>query len=388
MMHSVCCICNTDFLHKKSRIRKVCSIKCRSILWTGIGNPNQKYLFDRNLFKNVDTEEKSYLLGWIASDGHVREDSVVVEIHDQDDEIIDKLCSLFKFSKRKRAKRSILSIPSREVVKDVCHLLDIVPGKKSHSVNFPYILREDLKRHFIRGFFDGDGSIGTITESHSQPRCEIATNSERMRKGIVEFLNIPHWTDNKLHIAWHSNNCLDMLAKLYDDSSISLRRKRFQYEDIASWVPSVSYSRYFRLEGMKFSKSRKDAVAPFKARASDSGYDLMLLDKIKDCGNLCYYDTGIKIYPSYGIYFDMVPRSSLAKTGYILANSVGVLDRTYIGNIIVPLIKIDKSKPDIELPGRYVQIIPRPIIHAVFEEVKVLQSTERGSNGFGSSGIK
>ena len=52
----------------------------------------------------------------------------------------------------------------------------------------------------------------------------------------------------------------------------------------------------------------------------------------------------------------LVPRSSISKTGYMLANSVGVIDRTYTGNVLVPLIKVDKSMPDLILPARVVQL--------------------------------
>ena len=102
---------------------------------------------------------------------------------------------------------------------------------------------------------------------------------------------------------------------------------------------------------------------------SDSGYDLTIIKKIKTDGMVEFYDTGIKVTPPYGYYFDVVPRSSITKTGYILANNVGIIDRSYVGNILVPLIKVDSSKPDLELPMRIVQLIPRKIEHFELEEV-------------------
>ena len=70
----------------------------------------------------------------------------------------------------------------------------------------------------------------------------------------------------------------------------------------------------------------------------------------------------------------------------MLANNVGIIDRTYTGSIIVPLIKVDPTKPDLELPSRLVQIIPRPIIHMDVVNVDSLNTTQRNSGGFGSSG--
>ena len=135
-----------------------------------------------------------------------------------------------------------------------------------------------------------------------------------------------------------------------------------------------------------FKKTRCDAVAPFKKIKSDSGYDLTVLQRIKTIGNVELYDTGIAVKPPSGYYFDLVPRSSIIKSGYILANSVGIIDADYRGSIKVPLIKIDDTKPNLETPIRLVQLIPRKIEHFEVLEVQELDDTVRGSNGFGSSG--
>ena len=70
----------------------------------------------------------------------------------------------------------------------------------------------------------------------------------------------------------------------------------------------------------------------------------------------------------------------------MLANGVGVIDRGYTGEIFVPLIKVDDGAPDLQLPVRLVQVIPRPIIAAELVEVDDFEETSRGASGFGSSG--
>lgn len=142
---------------------------------------------------------------------------------------------------------------------------------------------------------------------------------------------------------------------------------------------------------VRFKKTRPNAIMPFKARETDSGFDLTLLELVKTNGKVEMYSTGIAVqHTNPGWYFDMVPRSSLIKTGYILANSVGVIDHAYIGEIMVPLIKIDNLKPDIlaEGPVRAVQLIPRQVEHFDFVQVEELEDTDRGTGGFGSSGVK
>jgi deoxyuridine 5'-triphosphate nucleotidohydrolase len=147
----------------------------------------------------------------------------------------------------------------------------------------------------------------------------------------------------------------------------------------------------------EYVKLQTDAVPPSKSRSSDSGFDLTAIRIVKEvrnielnsdipAGKVVLYGTGIAVAPPHGWYFDLVPRSSVIKTGYLLANNVGVIDQAYRGEIMIALYKYDPSAPDLELPCRIAQIIPRPIMHMEAVEVKELISTERGEGGFGSSG--
>jgi len=140
------------------------------------------------------------------------------------------------------------------------------------------------------------------------------------------------------------------------------------------------------LKSMKCLKTRDDAVLPNKSNANDSGFDLTLLGKYKDIGKVTLFHTGIKVRPPFGFYFDLVPRSSIIKSGYILANSLGIIDQEYRGEIFVPLIKIDPDVPDLELPCRLVQLIPRKFYSMNVEEVTTLDTTVRNDCGFGSTG--
>lgn len=397
-----CTICGKKFHVKPYRNKRLnnslgitcskeCNKKLKSILYMGRNNPNTKYNINDNFFETVDTEEKAYLLGWIASDGSVNKGAISIYIDKNDIECLTKIKNIISNELPIKTKKTLVgfSISSMKIVKDVCNLLSIEPKKKSDVVKFPNLDNDDLKWAFVRGYFDGDGHIVKISENHSNPSCCITSNSTTMLQSIKDFCNIPSTLDvDNLH--WHSNNALDFLSKIYDNSSIKLRRKYDQYLDISTWVPSVSYSRYYKNEHCSWSKTRKDAISPSKQRASDSGYDLVLLEKIKTVGKVEFYDTGIKVKPKFGYYFTLVPRSSISKTGYMLANSIGIIDRTYLGDIIVALTKIDENAPDLELPCRLVQIIPNHIVHFEFEEVESfdLNETERGEKGFGSSGKK
>lgn len=136
-----------------------------------------------------------------------------------------------------------------------------------------------------------------------------------------------------------------------------------------------------------------NAVVPFKSWMHDVGYDLTLIKKVKDIRhNVIMYDTGIQVKPTDGYYTEVVPRSSLVKTGWVLANSTGIIDRDYRGNIMVVVARIDKYAPDLEMPFRGFQLVIRK---QHYIQLDVLGNSEdwenadcvvRGARGFGSTG--
>lgn len=129
----------------------------------------------------------------------------------------------------------------------------------------------------------------------------------------------------------------------------------------------------------------ENGVPPERARPSDSGFDLSLVAVRKRFGNVVMYGTGVAVQPPSGFYFDLVPRSSIVKKGYMLANSVGIIDQAYTGEIMVPLVKIDPEAPDLELPQKLVQIVPRKWYGLVPTLAGTLESTSRADGGFGST---
>jgi deoxyuridine 5'-triphosphate nucleotidohydrolase len=369
--------------------RLICLPCSRLIKYAGRSNPNCRYPSLRDdYFQNIDIEEKAYLLGWVASDGSIRADgSITLEIHRNDRHQLERLRDLLSKELPIYQKKNLVGLRfcSKQMAQDLCHWLRIIPGRKSSKVCLPDLAEATLAWAFIRGFFDGDGAIISAASSRP-PCCSIVTGSAQMRQSIREFCGIP-CSEYGDRLEWRGNNALDFLAHLYDDATIYLPRKRDRYLEWCTWVVGLTGRGNYG-HNLHFRWVRVDAraVAPFKERASDSGYDLTLIEKVKDHGTVVLYTTGIRVQPEFGWYFDLVPRSSIIKSGYIVANSIGVIDRTYKGPIMVPLVKVDPAAPDLLLPSRIVQLVPRPIIHARWVEVDSLEETERGDGGFGSTG--
>jgi dUTP pyrophosphatase len=138
---------------------------------------------------------------------------------------------------------------------------------------------------------------------------------------------------------------------------------------------------------IQYVKRHPDAVTPSRANRTDIGLDLVAIAKHKVYPNgATLYDTGIAVSPPPGYYIELVPRSSISKTGWVLANSVGTIDPSYTGNLFVALIRVDPEAPEISLPFCACQIALRKAEYADVKEVEELTATERGDGGFGSTG--
>ena len=133
------------------------------------------------------------------------------------------------------------------------------------------------------------------------------------------------------------------------------------------------------------------AVMPHRHSRGDVGYDLTLVSRKEvDAdiwgSNIQVYGTGIKLLPATaGFYWEVVPRSSMAKTPYIMPHSVGIIDREYTGEILVVLRKIDLERDDLTLPIRLCQLVARNYLEVNFVEKTIYIPSFRGSGGFGSS---
>lgn len=99
--------------------------------------------------------------------------------------------------------------------------------------------------------------------------------------------------------------------------------------------------------------------------------------------------TGVSIALPDGYLAFVVPRSGLAaKHGITIVNSPGTVDAGYRGEIRVTLLNTDTSVPfSISVGDRIAQLIVMPVTRAEFIPVERLPGTDRGTRGFGSTGI-
>lgn len=97
--------------------------------------------------------------------------------------------------------------------------------------------------------------------------------------------------------------------------------------------------------------------------------------------------TGLVVEIPPGWYGLLVPRSGLAsKRGLTLANSPGIIDADYRGEVMVALINMGDHGFQVDKHMRIAQLIICPYLHVAVDEVQEISDTDRGNGGFGSTG--
>lgn len=139
---------------------------------------------------------------------------------------------------------------------------------------------------------------------------------------------------------------------------------------------------------VKIKKLHKDAVIPKYAQDGDAGLDLTAISHVFDTNHNCVvYGTGLSIEIPKGYVGYIFPRSSISKKTVVLANSVGVIDSNYRGEIILKFKHHGLYRDEYDIGERIGQLIIMPIPSIEFEEVEELSDTNRGTSGFGSTGV-
>ena len=107
-------------------------------------------------------------------------------------------------------------------------------------------------------------------------------------------------------------------------------------------------------------------------------------------GERALIPTGLAISPeSSDVVGIIVGRSGLGvKKGVTLSNCIGVIDSDYRGEVCVGLINHGNEPFEVHRGDRIAQMMFMPVLHASFLEVDSLDQTDRGTGGFGHTGVK
>ena len=167
---------------------------------------------------------------------------------------------------------------------------------------------------------------------------------------------------------------------------------------------------------VKFKKLSDKAVMPSKAHPTDAGFDMVAVE-VKITEDYVSYKTNIALEIPDGYVGLLFPRSSNSKKDLLLANSVGVVDSHYRGDvefrfkrILMPVMQdvmiapptgdiLTDAKNTRKVPGlayrddhiykegdKVGQLVIMPIPEITLVETDELTETDRGETGFGASG--
>ena len=140
---------------------------------------------------------------------------------------------------------------------------------------------------------------------------------------------------------------------------------------------------------IRIKKLHEDAVIPKYQTEGASGFDLhSVQDYTVYAGQVILVDTGIAYEIPEGLELQVRPRSGLSfKTPLRVANSPGTVDCDFRDSVKVIIEnRSDNESYTIKKGERIAQGIICPVVRGIFLESKILNDTDRGTGGFGSTG--
>lgn len=217
----------------------------------GITVRTRKYEINETYFDKIDSEEKAYWLGFLYADGYVTNEgryNVALTLKAEDKSHIEKLQQIICPKQPLHIKRSTLdekeyesytlNLSSKHMVESLIEK-GCTP-KKSLTLTFPTFLPKNLERHFMRGYFDGDGGL-YVQPERKWFRAYLLGTEDFLNSFQTIISNETGLSITKLyHDKRHSDNTFTLtkggfntvrtfMDFLYKDATIYLDRKYHEY---------------------------------------------------------------------------------------------------------------------------------------------------------------
>jgi hypothetical protein len=224
-------------------------------------NPNYikktKKRYDENFFEVIDTEDKAYFLGFIYADGCLINNDkksiyeITIKINNKDDHILIKLIKKIngemKLWYNKKREMCEIRLNGKKIVSDLEN--KGVHPNKTFTIKYP-VIDEKLERHFLRGYFDGDGCIRINTDKRDGSKrgdLRIVGGSIDMLNKINERMNLLFNTNiNKLYgpenkefkyVGWAGMTDIEKIYNgFYNNSNLFLTRKKLIFDNVISEI--------------------------------------------------------------------------------------------------------------------------------------------------------
>lgn len=224
------------------------SVKLKSLVETA-----RKYqLVNENYFNVINAEEKAYILGLLYADGSIRYNGFEITLVETDKELLEKF-SIIIYNKivlgyRKARKygtnsKNTCKPQYRLVVTSNIMKNDLIKHgcmqAKTFKIRFPDLINANMYRHFIRGYFDGDGCFSIPKRQPNTAQINITSNiyfcdelAEYIRKTIdVNVKSKIRYKNIGAVRLQNTKQVIKFMDWLYDDSTIYLARKHNKFEN-------------------------------------------------------------------------------------------------------------------------------------------------------------
>lgn len=217
-------------------------------------NHQNKLKFDETIFDSIDTEEKAYWLGFIYADGYIssKDNSFEISLQESDYNHLEKFNI---FSKHIKNNVSIREIKSNNQIYKKCtwtirntHLHDTLNNygcvpNKSLILQFPNInifKSKELIKHFIRGYWDGDGCLTYGDKEHNHIQISVLGTEDfltKLKENLpLKFDYVLGYNNKKQSLITRTlqlngKNAFEICKYLYEDATVYLDRKYERYKE-------------------------------------------------------------------------------------------------------------------------------------------------------------
>lgn len=218
----------------------------------------KKYNINENYFEVIDSEEKAYWLGFLAADGNLHAsvkdkpiNRIQINLKKDDKYHLDKfqnaINSNYKINEKTINNSQIvqLKINCTKMCNDL--IANNITPKKSLIVTMPKDIPQYLIRHYIRGYFDGDGNIKNFYDKNNRHRYNFnIVGGIAMLKQIQQ--HIPCSTTiyklkriNEIFSleTTKKDNMMIIYDYLYNNATIYLQRKKDIFDNLMSRLVEI-----------------------------------------------------------------------------------------------------------------------------------------------------